>query len=52
MSKNRVFEHFLRSLEFPNDLHHGRRQYDASFKYGLIFGKNLDLASIFGLSGD
>ena len=50
MSKIGVLGHFLGnwSLKVSNFLYDGRRQYGASFEYGAIFKKNLNL----GIKGD
>ena len=54
MSKIGVFEHFLqnRSLKVSNFLHDGIRQWCAYFEGGDIFGKDLNLGLIRGLSKD
>ena len=54
MSKIGFFRHFLKNwpLKVSNFLHDGRRQEGTAFEYGAIFGKNLNLGLIRGLSRD
>ena len=54
MSKIRGFGHYLQNwpLKVSNFLHDSRWQDGASFECGVIFGKNLNLGLIRGLSRD
>ena len=54
VSKIGVLGHFLwnQSLKVSNFVHDGGEQMGASFEWGAIFGKNLNLGLIKGLSRD